>query len=91
LFPSPAQPARRSLAQRRAKAFGAVFCKNSDSTEGSEDNEGSLPWSYSIRIHFLANPLERDEGEYAYAGQPMLEKISPYRLAHNMKFPGDGS
>jgi len=41
-----------------------------------------------IRIHLLAIPLERDEGEYAYAGQLMLEGIPPYRLAYNMKFPG---
>jgi hypothetical protein len=26
-----------------------------------------------IRIHLLAMPLERDEGEYAYAGQLMLQ------------------
>src|SRR5437867_947375 len=41
-----------------------------------------------IRIHVLAIPLERDEGEYAYAGQLMLQGIPPYRLAYNMKFPG---
>ncbi len=41
-----------------------------------------------IRIHLLAIPLERDEGEYAYAGQLMLEGIPPYQLAYNMKFPG---
>jgi len=41
-----------------------------------------------IRIHFLAIPLERDEGEYAYAGQLMLQGIPPYRLAYNMKFSG---
>src|SRR5437016_14469074 len=41
-----------------------------------------------IRIHSLAIPLERDEGEYAYAGQLMLQGIPPYRLAYNMKFRG---
>src|SRR5216117_2095219 len=41
-----------------------------------------------IRIRFLAIPLERDEGEYAYAGQLMLQGIPPYELAYNMKFPG---
>lgn len=41
-----------------------------------------------IRIHLLAIPLERDEGEYAYAGQLMLQGIPPYKLAYNMKFPG---
>src|SRR5437879_1057661 len=41
-----------------------------------------------IRIRLLAIPLERDEGEYAYAGQLMLQGIPPYKLAYNMKFPG---
>jgi hypothetical protein len=41
-----------------------------------------------IRIRLLAIPLERDEGEYAYAGQLMLQGIPPYQLAYNMKFPG---
>src|SRR6266478_1003788 len=41
-----------------------------------------------IRIHLLAIPLERDEGEYAYAGQLMLQGIAPYKLAYNVKFPG---
>ena len=42
----------------------------------------------AIRIRLLGIPLERDEGEYAYAGQLMLEGIPPYKLAYNMKFPG---
>jgi hypothetical protein len=41
-----------------------------------------------IRIRLLSIPLERDEGEYAYAGQLMLQGIPPYRLAYNMKLPG---
>ena len=41
-----------------------------------------------LRIRLLSFPLERDEGEYAYAGQLMLEGIPPYQLAYNMKFPG---
>jgi hypothetical protein len=41
-----------------------------------------------IRIRLLAIPLERDEGEYPYAGQLMLQGIPPYHLAYNMKFPG---
>jgi hypothetical protein len=41
-----------------------------------------------IRIHLLAIPVERHEGEYAYTGQLMLQGIPPYRLAYNMKFPG---
>jgi hypothetical protein len=41
-----------------------------------------------LRIHLIDAPLERDEGEYAYAGQLMLQGIPPYRLACNMKLPG---
>jgi 4-amino-4-deoxy-L-arabinose transferase-like glycosyltransferase len=41
-----------------------------------------------IRIRLLEIPLERDEGEYAYAGQLILHGIPPYELAYNMKLPG---
>jgi hypothetical protein len=41
-----------------------------------------------IRLRLLETPLERDEGEYAYIGQLMLEGIPPYQLATNMKLPG---
>ena len=44
--------------------------------------------SVAIRVRLLAIPLERDEGEYAYAGQLLLEGVPPYKLAYNMKFPG---
>jgi hypothetical protein len=41
-----------------------------------------------VRLRLLDAPLERDEGEYAYAGQLLLEGVPPYRLAYNMKLPG---
>src|SRR5690348_15991948 len=41
-----------------------------------------------IRLRLLGIPLERDEGEYAYGGQLMLQGIPPYQLAYSMKFPG---
>jgi hypothetical protein len=41
-----------------------------------------------IRVRLLDVPLERDEGEYAYAGQLILQGIPPYELAYNMKLPG---
>jgi hypothetical protein len=41
-----------------------------------------------IRIPLLETPLERDEGEYAYAGQLLLQGIPPYSQAYNMKMPG---
>src|ERR1700686_3904789 len=42
----------------------------------------------AIRWRLLDMPLERDEGEYAYAGQLILQGIPPYKLAYNMKLPG---
>jgi dolichyl-phosphate-mannose-protein mannosyltransferase len=41
-----------------------------------------------IRWRLASMPLERDEGEYAYAGQLILQGIPPYQLAYNMKLPG---
>jgi 4-amino-4-deoxy-L-arabinose transferase-like glycosyltransferase len=42
----------------------------------------------AIRIRLLSIPLERDEGEFAYMGQLMLQGIPPYLIAYNMKLPG---
>jgi hypothetical protein len=44
----------------------------------------------AIRIRLLDMPLERDEGEYAYAGQLLLQGISPYKAAYTitLKLPG---
>src|SRR5690348_121644 len=42
----------------------------------------------AARLRLMDFPLERDEGEYAYAGQLILQGIPPYELAYNMKFPG---
>jgi len=47
-----------------------------------------LIWTATIRIRLASTPLERDEGEYAYAGKLILEGEPPYKLAYNMKFPG---
>lgn len=41
-----------------------------------------------VRLRVADVPLERDEGEYAYAGRLILQGIPPYQLAYNMKFPG---
>jgi hypothetical protein len=41
-----------------------------------------------LRWGLLDVPLERDEGEYAYTAQLLLEGISPYAQAYNMKLPG---
>ena len=42
----------------------------------------------AIRYRLRDMPLERDEGEYAYAGQLLLQHIPPYVYAYNMKLPG---
>ena len=41
-----------------------------------------------IRVGLLGVPLERDEGEYAYAGQLILQGVPPYQEVFNMKLPG---
>jgi hypothetical protein len=41
-----------------------------------------------LRWHLLDVPLERDEGEYAYGGQLLLQGVPPYQLLYNMKLPG---
>lgn len=41
-----------------------------------------------LRTRLLDVPLERDEGEYAYAGQLMLQGVPPYKHVYTMKWPG---
>ncbi len=41
-----------------------------------------------LRARLLALPLERDEGEYAYTGQLLLQGVPPFKLAYTMKLPG---
>jgi len=41
-----------------------------------------------IRVRLLQVPLERDEGEYAYIGQLLLQGKLPYQAAYTMKLPG---
>ena len=48
----------------------------------------AMAFSALVRWRLAEFPLERDEGEYAYAGQLLLEGIPPYCLAYNMKLPG---
>jgi hypothetical protein len=42
----------------------------------------------AVRFRLRNMPLERDEGEYAYSGQLLLQGIPPYKLAYNLKLPG---
>ena len=47
-----------------------------------------LALTSAVRWRLSDMPLERDEGEYAYAGQLILQGVPPYQQAYNMKFPG---
>ncbi len=42
----------------------------------------------SIRYRLRAMPLERDEGEYAYGGQLILQGFPLYDLVYTVKLPG---
>jgi 4-amino-4-deoxy-L-arabinose transferase-like glycosyltransferase len=42
----------------------------------------------AVRIRLLSVPLERDEGEFAYFAQLLLQGIPPYSHAYSMKLPG---
>jgi 4-amino-4-deoxy-L-arabinose transferase-like glycosyltransferase len=42
----------------------------------------------TVRYRLADVPLERDEGEYAYAGQLILEGLAPYQHVYNRKLPG---
>ncbi|HKQ62528.1 MAG TPA: hypothetical protein VJS92_14650, partial [Candidatus Polarisedimenticolaceae bacterium] len=41
-----------------------------------------------VRLRLAPMPLERDEGEFAYQGQLLLEGVPPYAAAYSMKPPG---
>jgi hypothetical protein len=41
-----------------------------------------------VRVRLMSLPLERDEGEYAYCGQLLLQGVAPYAAAYTMKMPG---
>jgi hypothetical protein len=42
----------------------------------------------ALRWRLLEVPLERDEGEYAYAARLLLDGIPPYAELYSMKLPG---
>jgi hypothetical protein len=49
---------------------------------------GTLISTALLRLHRLDVPLERDEGEYAYVAQLVLDGVPPFQVAYNMKMPG---
>ncbi len=44
--------------------------------------------SFLLRYNLLDFPFERDEGEFSYLGNLILEGIAPYRFEGNFKLPG---
>lgn len=42
----------------------------------------------AVRLRLASAPLERDEGEFAYLGQQLLQGIPPYLSSFSMKPPG---
>jgi len=48
----------------------------------------ALVFTAGVRGHLLDVPLERDEGEYAYVAQLLLDGVAPYTQAYSMKLPG---
>jgi len=42
----------------------------------------------AVRMRVLGVPLERDEGEYAYGAQLMLQGVPPYEQLYTLKPPG---
>ncbi len=69
------RPAPPKTAALRSVGLTSWSCSSSFSSASSASGCSTLP-------------LERDEGEYAYAGQLILQGIPPYQLAYNMKLPG---
>ncbi|RPI04080.1 MAG: hypothetical protein EHM64_11085 [Ignavibacteriae bacterium] len=49
---------------------------------------GIIAFVAIVRIRLLSVPFERDEGEFAYIGQLLLQGIPPYQDAFTMKLPG---
>lgn len=49
---------------------------------------GLLLFFSILRLALVDLPLERDEGDYAYIAQLMLQGVPPYSGAHDMRLPG---
>lgn len=92
----------RAPCARGSAAAGRQQTGNTGESSGLPDHSKNRPWGYAaiavlfltivlvgtIRLRLLDLPLERDEGEYAYAGQLILDGIAPYVGMYNMKLPG---
>jgi len=49
---------------------------------------GSVIFIVLCRLRLLGVPLERDEGEYAYVAQQLLQGIPPFVSIYHVKLPG---
>ena len=84
----------RTFVDETASGPGAVTIKVAPSRRGWETYwcVGALlvvmVFFAGVRVRLRDLPLERDEGEFAYVGQLMLQGIPPYKIACNMKLPG---
>ncbi|HTY61056.1 MAG TPA: glycosyltransferase family 39 protein [Acidobacteriota bacterium] len=74
-----------------------IFSKLKEIRNWSKNVLNYWPWvalalivlfAAAVRARLLYVPLERDEGEFAYMGQLMIQGIPPYLMAYNMKLPG---
>lgn len=45
-------------------------------------------FTITVRLRLLDIPLERDEGEYAYTAQLILQGVPPYTESYDLKMPG---
>src|SRR4029453_13583217 len=84
---------RKKTARRRARVQSPKSAQTSDALEA----RSLWVWiSIALVISFwglilfwlIDLPLERDEGEFAYVAQLMLQGVPPYALAYSMKLPG---
>lgn len=72
-----------------------MFTNNSKISSGRSDK--IIYWLFlgiiillvvCIRTRLLEIPLERDEGEYAYCGQLVLQMVPPFKAVYTLKLPG---
>ena len=81
-------PSASSLGERRTAQQRTVPSQPLGARDALRQLYQSRTPSPCPRLRVASAPLERDEGEYAYAGQLILQGIPPYRQVYNMKFPG---
>ena len=84
---------RKKTARRRARVQPPKSAQTSDALEARSlwvwiSITLVISFVVLIRIRLIDLPLERDEGEFAYVAQLMLQGVPPYALAYNMKLPG---